>query len=605
MKIPYGVADFHGLRTEGQLYVDRSEYIRTLEDLGKALLFLRPRRFGKSLWLSVLANYYDLRTTEDHEILFGDLAIDETPSPLVHRYFVMRWDFSKINPDPPRRGVNAHIDSHHERIGNEISGYLNTMIEVFQEDYEEHLPKLIELRENPFHNFERLLAVTRKTPFSFYLLIDEYDNFANEVLVGDEDAYKQLVHSDGPFKYLFKWLKGLMGESGLDRLFITGVSPMVMSDVTSGMNIAKNAYLLPELNALCGFTEEETQDILKQIHNAAVTPTWTVCEAQAMLRDWYNGYRFTPMVKIDDVEAVYNPTLVLYFLDDLQRYGTYPRQMLDTNLAADEGKLDYLAAVAAGKDAVIDMIRTEEPLEVAAIHDRFTLRELLDRSAQDASFIGAYLYYFGMVTLGGETSRRTWLLETPNEVVRGLYIERIRRLLMPLGVDRTAIMKPAWDLMEGKPMEPFLDFIEARLFPTFSNRDASWANELTVKTVFLSLLWNAPSYITYSEPELEHRYADLCLMRRPDARASSLCDLLFEFKRLRLAKVGLCGEDVKAMSRVELMALPMVEEALNEAQAQAQAYRKALIRRHGSALKLRAYAVVAVGFARLVVRPVP
>ncbi len=608
MKIPYGVADFHSLRTEGQLYVDRTGYVRTLEDLGKALLFLRPRRFGKSLWLSVLANYYDLRTASEHDVLFGDLAMGR-PTDLAHRYFVMRWDFSKIDPDPPRWGVNARIDSHRERIGNELRGYLNTMIEVFQRYYREHLPEVLELGEDPFHNFERLLSVIHETPYSLYLLIDEYDNFANEVLVGDERAYRELVHSDGPFKYLFKWVKGLKGSAGLDRLFITGVSPMVMSDVTSGMNIADNVYLTPQLNTLCGFTGEEVQRLLEQFHDeitakaasgAVATPAWTVSGARAMMRDWYNGYRFTPTA---GAEAVYNPTLVLYFLNQLQRFGTYPDQMLDANLAADEGKLDYLAQVASGRDAVIDMIRTGEPLEVTLLLDRFRLTDLLERSAQDTNFLGAYLYYFGMVTLVGKSSRRTWLLETPNEVVRGLYVERIRRLLMPLGADRSAAMKPAWDLMEGKPIEPFLDFIEGTLFPTFSNRDATWANELTVKTVFLSLLWNSASYITFSEPELEHRYADLCLLRRPDARESSLCDLLFEFKRLSLKTLGMSGADVKVASRAELMALAKVKEALDQAETQAKAYRGALERRHGEVLDLRAYAVVALGFARIVVRP--
>ncbi len=380
------------------------------------------------------------------------------------------------------------------------------------------------------------------------------------------------------------------------------------------MNIADNVYLTPQLNALCGFTDKEVQGLLEQFHaertaeaadGTAAAPAWTVSEARSMMRDWYNGYRFTPTAEAGDTEAVYNPTLVLYFLNQLQRFDAYPRQMLDSNLADDEGKLDYLAQVAAGRDAVIDMIRKDEPLEVPQILDRFTLHEMLERSAQDSSFLGAYLYYFGMVTLAGETSRRNWLLETPNEVVRGLYVERIRRLLLPLGADRTAAMKPAWDLTEGKEIEPFLDFIEATLFPTFSNRDATWANELTVKTVFLTLLWNVANYITFSEPELEHRYADLCLLRRPDARASSLWDLLFEFKRLSLKKLGMSGKDVKATPRAELMELKEVKKALEEAEGQLVAYRGALERRQGDALKLRAYAVVALGFERLVVRPLP
>ncbi len=145
MKIPYGVADFRRIRDLGQLYVDRTDRIPMLEELDDALLFLRPRRFGKSLFLSVLEGYYDLRTAEDHELLFGDLAIGADPTPLAHHYFVMRWDFSKIDPDPPRWGKNARVDSHHERIGNELRGYLNTVLEVFQRRYRAHLPEILEL----------------------------------------------------------------------------------------------------------------------------------------------------------------------------------------------------------------------------------------------------------------------------------------------------------------------------------------------------------------------------------------------------------------------------------------------------------------------------
>ena len=216
MKIPYGIADFYSLRTEDHLYVDRSDRIAVTEDLGKSLLFLRPRRFGKSLWLSTLANYYDLRTAGEHQRLFGDLAVGETPTPLARRYFVMRWDFSKIDPDPPPWGVNANVGSRIERLGNELRGYLNTTIRVFQRDYRGHLPEILELAEDPFHNFEELLSVIRETPYRLYLLIDEYDNFANEILTDDEEVYHQLVKSDGPFKYLFKWVKGLMAGAGLD-----------------------------------------------------------------------------------------------------------------------------------------------------------------------------------------------------------------------------------------------------------------------------------------------------------------------------------------------------------------------------------------------------
>ncbi len=610
MKIPYGVADFYRIRTRGQLYIDRTDRIAVVEDLGDSLLFLRPRRFGKSLWLSTLACYYDLALEGEHERLFGDLAIGRQPTPLAHRCFVLRWDFSEIDPNPPPRGINAGVTSRHQRLANEIHGYLLGTVKGLLSDYEGHLPRAVEIEDDAFRTLDNLLTVIRQTPYRLYLLIDEYDNFANEVLTADRSVYEDLVHSDGPFKYLFKWVKASMGRKGIDRLFITGVSPMVMADVTSGMNVAENVYLYSELSTLCGFTEEEVWNLIGELavkaeRSAAREPSWRIDDARAMLRDWYNGYRFALGVE----DTIYNPTLVFYFLKHLQRTGEPPRQMLDSNLAADEGKLEYLARLAAereatGRDTVIDLIRKDEPLEIRQLHDRFTLKELLEHSAQDASFFGSYLFYFGMLTLRQEeTEEQTVELVVPNEVMHGLYVERIRKILMPLGATRSTADALLFAFLRSGDLEPLLDFIEATLFPTFSNRDATWANELTVKTVFLTLLWNETSYITHSEPELDHRYADLCLLRRPDARVSSLWDLLFEFKRLSLKDLGMSGKDVEAVSRAELMELAKVKGALDEAEGQIAAYRAALGRSRGETLKLRSFAVVALGFERLVVRP--
>ncbi len=612
MKIPYGVADFYNLRTEGNIYVDRTDRIAVVEEFGKSLLFLRPRRFGKSLWLSTLAHYYDLRFENEHHRLFGDLAIGKTPTPLAHRYFVLRWDFSQIDPSPPPRGIDSGERSRVERISHEIHRYLGSALRSFLSDYREHLPE-VSIGDDAFRSFESLLDVIRQTPFRLYLLIDEYDNFANEVLTADRGVYEDLVHSDGPFKYLFKWVKAAIAGRGIDRLFITGVSPMVMSDVTSGMNIAENIYLYPELNSLCGFLEKDVADLLgkldTEISKGSSLPSWNVQDTLAMMRDWYNGYRFA----LDVEETVYNPTLVFYFLKHLQRTGKAPRQMLDSNLAADESKLDYLAqvtgevdaAASATSDGVIDLIRKDTPLEIRQLHDRFTLKKLLERSSLDTSFFGSYLYYLGMLTLRPEgTEQQTLELEVPNEVIHGLYIERIRKLLMPLGTSRSTADALLFAFLRDGDLEPLLDFVEKTLFPTFSNRDAIWANELTIKTVFMSLLWNDAAYITYSEPELDQRYADLCLLRRPDARTSGLWDLLFEFKRLSLKDLGMSGEDIKASGRGELMQLEKVREALDRAEAQAAVYRAALLRRQGKMLRLRSYVVVALGFDRLVVRPI-
>jgi hypothetical protein len=225
-------------------------------------------------------------------------------------------------------------------------------------DYEAHLPRAVEIQDDAFRTLDNLLTVIRQTPYRLYLLIDEYDNFANEVLTADRSAYEELVHSDGPFKYLFKWVKAAMGRKGIDRLFITGVSPMVMADVTSGMNVARNVYLKPALADLCGFTDKEVDDLLAAVLAERADYGLTARDAKRMMREWYNGYRFALGVS----ERVYNPTLVFYFLLHLLEEGSAPDQMLDSNLAADEGKLDYLARVAVGQEAVPDLLEPRRHL---------------------------------------------------------------------------------------------------------------------------------------------------------------------------------------------------------------------------------------------------
>ncbi|MCP4655103.1 MAG: AAA family ATPase, partial [bacterium] len=346
----------------------------------------------------------------------------------------------------------------------------------------------------------KLLAVIQETSHPLLLLIDEYDNFANDIMMTDEAAYKGLVHADGPFKQLMKWVKMATEGQGLKRLFITGVTPVVLSDLTSGMNIAKNVSLEPELNALAGFTEPEIEVLLEQIVTArresGKSIEISVDEALVMLRTWYNGYRFAPEAE----NLVYNPTLTLYYLDHLLRRGTYPEQMLDDNLAADENKLGYISRVTAGRRVVVDLLRTGKPLEVKRVKGRFTLAQMLQQAEEDTTNLASFLFYFGMLTLVGKTPHRRLLLAPPNLVVRKLYLDKILELLLPAGEDPAAARRLGWEVAAKGELEPLLTFVEERLFPSFGRRDYLHMNELTVKTTFMALLFDDVNYVMLSEP---------------------------------------------------------------------------------------------------------
>ncbi len=606
MKLPYGIADFHSLITQGYLYVDRTAHIRTMEELGRSLLFVRPRRFGKSLWLHTLSTYYDLRRRDEHQQLFGDLAVGREPTTLAHRYFVLEWNFSNI--DPLGTGSADPVAG----IGALLEDYVNGTIENFLTDYQGHLDTPVRIEKSAVRTFGNLLAAIRQTPYKLYLLIDEYDNFANEILIGDEQTYRRLVGADGPFKRLMKQVKAATEGRGVERLFLTGVTPLVLSDLTSGLNIAENVSLEESLNALCGFTEKEIQGLLEDI--AAERGDVSVDEAREMLRTWYNGYRFAAGNASEVVGGrVYNPTLALYFLKHLQRKGTYPRQMLDTNLAADENKLRFLSRETGAGDVLAELVQTGEPLEVEQVEARFTLSEMLAQAHRDKTALGSFLFYFGMLTIEGETPRRTLRLAPPNLVVQKLYVEQTLRQLIEEERGVPDLGTPAWELMENGDIGPLLDLVEDKLFPRFSARDSRWLNELAVKTAFVTLLFQDVNYRLFSEPSIDgaaprgqgHGFADLVLLLRPDARATPLSDLLLEFKLVKPEELGEDADRLDVVERDALAAAPPVAEALEAADVQARHYRAGLMARYGDHLRLRSFAVVAIGFSRLVAREVP
>lgn len=584
IKIPYGMTSFRSIRTEGYLYVDRTGFIRSVEDTGHSLLFIRPRRFGKTLWLHTMRAYYDLLLAEEFDRLFDGLAIAKDPTLLKNRYFVLKWDFSQIDP----RGTQ-------DDIAGRLNRYLNVTIRNFLIDYEGHIPYSVPLEKEAVYSLNNLLTAIRRTPYRLYLMIDEYDNFANEVMVQSEETYLKLVQKDGPLKTLFKAVKDFTGDQGIDRLFLTGVSPVVMSDITSGMNICKNIYLDERFNTLCGFTKLELREILCHIVEKCGLPTSAIDDALSMVDTWYNGYKFAP----DADENVYNSTLALYFLEHFCEKCRYPRQMLDSNLAADQGKLEYLGRVLSGQQVVVDILQIGQPLEIREMVDRFTLSDMLNQAGQDNRFLVSYLYYFGMLTFVGETERRSLLLCPPNMVIQHLYVEQVLKFLLPLGTDRNAANEAAQYLFTKGDIGPLLDFVEQKLFAVFSNRDYRWMNELAVKTAFMTLLFNDVSYSIFSEPEFSRGYTDLCLILRPDARPYKLFDLLFEFKYVPLKTLGLSGEQLKSADQKDIAALSPVVEAFEDARNQIQRYAKALTERFDEKLKLRTYAVVSLGFERL------
>jgi len=279
----------------------------------------------------------------------------------------------------------------------------------------------------------------------------------------------------------------------------------------------------------------------------------------------------------------------------------YPREMLDDNLATDESKLEYIAQLSKGRDLLIDLTQKAHETVVSKISKRFGIKEMLSDNSKDNTFLVSFLYYFGVLTLAGETDDLKVKLKVPNMVIRSLYVERVQQMLLPDPGTRDDGKLAAEKVYQKGDIKPLCDFVENRYFTVFKNRDYRWANELTLKTAFLTLLYNDIIYIMDSEIEIDRRYADLTMIIRPDKRYGKVFDVLIEFKFVKLKDVGMNADQAKKLSANELCLVPEIAKQIKNGEKQAQEYGNKLEKKYGN-LRLQKFVVAALGFERVCFR---
>ncbi len=588
IKFPYGISNYYRIVTENYFYVDRTNHIKLIEEVGDQLLFLRPRRFGKSLLLSMLENYYDVAKADDFEKLFGNLAIGKNPTPIHNQYLVMKWDFSNISPEG-----EAHD------IQQALYKYVNNCIKKFALYYQDQLSIKIEIEaDDAISSFQSLLTAVSLSQHKLYLFIDEYDNFANELMMGgnqiSNSRYDALISAESSLKTLFKSVKSAASGQGLERVFITGVSPVLMTDITSSYNVAEDIYFKYEFNDLCGFRESELALILNKIAKKCDLASTKAEQALTLMKSFYDGYCFN----YRKTEDIYNPTLALYFLKTFQQECQFPRKMLDNNLAMDRGKLSYVSSLLNGESVIFQALNENPPLSLFELADRFGVQDMLSAN-KDTQFIVSLLYYLGILTLNGETEVGELRFKIPNLVARKLYVERLFEMHLTKS-EREQTSKLAQEFFQTGDLQAICDFMEQHYFKVFDNRDYKLVNELTIKTAFLTILFNDVLYVMDSEFSTGRRYVDLSMIIRPERRKFPIFDFILEFKYISLSELKLSGEELKDMSIDKLKNLVVVKKNAADAKKQLFSYNASLQKKYGDELKLKLISVVAVGFDRLV-----
>ena len=402
-RIPYGMMNFAVIRRDDCYYVDKTRFIPMIEEADKFFFFIRPRRFGKSLTVSMLQHYYDILAKDKFEVLFGDLYIGKHPTRDRNSYLVLYLNFSGIVGELHnyRKGLDAHCQ---------------TMFDYFCDIYADYLPKGIkeelDKKEGAVEQFEYLFTECNKTNQRIYLFIDEYDHFTNAILSDIESLhrYTDETHGEGYLRAFFNKIKAGT-YSSIERCFITGVSPVTMDDLTSGFNIGTNYSLTPEFNEMIGFTEEEVRQMLT--YYSTTSPfNHSVDELIEIMKPWYDNYCFAE--ECYGETTMYNSNMVLYFVKNYIQRGKAPRDMVEDNIRIDYEKLRMLIRKDKefAHDASIIQTLVSEGYVTGELKKGFPAINITNPD----NFV-SLLYYFGMLTISGTYEGRT-KLTIPNQVVR-------------------------------------------------------------------------------------------------------------------------------------------------------------------------------------------
>ena len=494
-QIPYGVSDFVEVVTEGLYYVDKTMYLPLLENQPRNLIFIRPRRFGKSLLLSMMRTYYDINLSDRFQELFGSLWIGKHPTRNQGRYQILYFDFSRIG------GSIADLA---ENFNSYCNLCLDNFITRYQKYYSSDFVKRVLRLRTSVDKLNAIHMEAKDKGFPLYLIVDEYDNFTNVVLnEHGEKVYWAITHAEGFYRGVFKVFKGMFA-----RIFLTGVSPVTLDDLTSGFNIGWHISTNPDFNQMLGFSTEDVRKLFEYYKKAGVLRE--DCDVEAVINDmkpWYDNYCFSEDA-LRTQSKVFNCDMVLYYFRSFLATGEAPKQMLDPNTKTDYSKLKRLLQLDkldGNRKGIIKEI-IEKGQIISNIETSFPASEL----AKPSMFV-SLLFYYGMLTIKGTRGTRL-ILGIPNNNVRKQYYEYLLEQYEEKASLDTNRLEDYYDEMayDGK-WHDALQFLADSYAKVSSVRDGIEA-ERNIQGFFMAYLNLNAYYLTAPELELNHGYCDFFLL---------------------------------------------------------------------------------------------
>ena len=513
LKMPYGISNYEELVTENYYYVDKTKYIEKLEELPeKRIMFLRPRKFGKTLFTSVLENYYDKNKIDSFEKLYGNTYIGKNPTKLKNSYCILRFNFSGIDTSTEE----ATIRGFKKEVASSIEVFINRYNLEFHVNKEDEAENIL---DNLFKSF-----YIQKPQDKIYVIIDEYDHFANELLGFNPEQFRGLVSKNGKVRKWYEILKKGT-ETVVDRIFITGVAPITLDSLTSGFNIGTDITQDEEFNEMIGFTEEELKEILKNQEISLKEQEKII----PIMKENYDGYKFCLKAK----NQIYNSNMCLYFLSRYIRLGEIPDKLIDTNIASDYSKIGKMLDLCKGENRLEILRKTVqgEPI-VNTIIEKFN--PAIEFTENDMI---SMLYYLGYLTISGELVGIPELT-IPNKVMKEIYADYFMQMMdkeAEFRIDNNANQEILIQLAKEGRIDKIVEILKIYL-NNLSNRDLIKFDEKYIKLIFYCIAMNIKAYSTKSEMEVNRNYPDILLVPRDSSKGYKA--VMVEFKYIKKGEVA-------------------------------------------------------------------
>ena len=559
-QVPYGVSDFATVMSQNLYYVDKTMFLPELEKQPRNLFFIRPRRFGKSIFLSMLYSYYDCTQSHKFQSLFGNLWIGQHPTPLQGKYQVLFLDFSQIT---------GNIDKLETKFNSYLSINLDAFVRQYSEYYQAEMEEIL-AQEDFEEKMELIFKAAKAHQYHLYLIIDEYDNFTNVILnERGENVYHAITHADGFYRDVFKKFKG-----NFERIFMMGVSPVTLDDVTSGFNIGWNISIKPEFDEMLGFSTTDVVEMFTYYKEHGSIPVDSDIDAIVNdMKPWYDNYCFAEEA-LKKKTRMFNCDMVLYYLRNYMDNGCSPRQMIDPNTRTDYGKMKKLLQfdkLDGERKGIIRKIAEEEQI-VTQLYESFSAYQI-----PKAEIFPSLLFYYGMLTIKGTRGSKL-ILGIPNNNVRKQYYGYLEEEYQAKAyVDVNQLTDYYYDMAYDGKWEEGLRFMADAYAKVSSVRDGIEA-ERNLQGFFMAYLNLNDYYITAPELELNYGYCDFFLL--PDlthyaSQHSYILELKVLSKKDFSAIVeGEFTEDGKPMTKAE----KQWREALDQIHRYAEAPRVEALR---------------------------